>query len=293
MPSPSTRAATEHQDAFWASQKLNAERHVAKAFPWLRRMWEEDQGETQWGYAVLVHPDAFANDQEAEDYLLRRDGVLFHARGAIGLGNCVISNMWRLQRLDWPANMAEDVTHDSRAVGFRRLRQHFKSILDQSCTKRTKETADTSTPTQPGRGGLSEGLLQNVFLLIDKESAASVLSKPGLVDDMWVWAIDPDYSAKTPTIETPGYKGYMRVRLQQLVNNFYDVRRFHHAEYPMAKLWQVAQKSEHQAFVSLKDHEARSRNMDRFIGSAMRAQPPSVVYGPRKVELAGSDAFSA
>lgn len=47
----------------------------------------------------------------------------------------------------------------------------------------------------------------------------------------------------------------------------------------MERLWEAAQKSMQQAFVSLKDGEARSWSQDMSIGSIMRAQPPRIVYG--------------
>lgn len=325
-------------DAFRASQMEDAERHVARAAsPWVRRMWEEDRGEVHWGYGVFVDPGAFVDEDEAEEYMVRRDGVLFHARGAVGVGSSMVGSMWKLQRLDWPGLGAtecvdreehldgtptargsgpgadQDASEHSRAVEFQRLRDHFKSILDRAPTKQSQERANTRTPAQPERRGLCEGLLQNVFLVIDKDSAASVLSPSGFVDDMWAWAVDPDFndlqtraeqsSSPPPTTTTitacvegappPGrssrYPGYVRVRLQQLVHRFYEARRFRGSAYPMAALWAAAQTSKHRAFVSLEEDEARSWGMDRSVGSAMRAQPPRVVYGPAKKTVAPAE----
>lgn len=333
-------ATVEHyrreREAFRARQCQETERALSRAFPWLRRLWEEDKGERHWGYCIFVDPEAFVDDEEAEPYELRRDGVLFHARGAIGASNA-ISNMWRLQRLDWPKNATADdgeeeggsqafkegssdpaadevhregdrseqeETEETRAAKFQKLREHFKSIRDRAPKRQKQDQASLSAPTQAGRGGLQDGLLQNVFLVVDKSSAGSVLFGPGFVDDMWVWANDPDHddandasaaaAATTEGSNSTGtrssYKGFMRVRVQQLVNNFYDARRFHEDNYSMAKLWEAAQKSKNQAFVSVKDDEARSWTMDRFVGSAMRAQPPRIVYGPKPVISAGASA---
>lgn len=335
-------AVAEHwrrrKEVFQARQKEEAEEYLSKAFPWVRRIWEEDQGKKRWGYGIFVDPEAFVDGEEAEEYMIRRDAVLFHARGAIGVGSSVLNNMWTLQRVVWPMNTTagdskkeggdqaaqksvdngesedsesyREASDDRRAVYFQRLREHFISIRDRAPKGQRQEPADVGAPTEAQRIGLQEGIAQNVFLVVDKDSAASVLSRYGFVDDMWVWAVDPDYDGATSaattcsipedTIFTTGtpssssssssYKGFMRVRLQQLVNNFYDARRFHEDEYPMAKLYEAAQKSAHQAFVSLKDDEVRSRNMDRFIGSAMRAQPPRIMYGPKQVATAGPEA---
>ncbi len=63
----------------------------------------------------------------------------------------------------------------------------------------------------------------------------SVLSESGTVDDMWVWAVDPDYEAgdASKDDQKDKYKGHLQVRLQQLVNNFFDARRFHEDDYSM------------------------------------------------------------
>lgn len=322
-------------EAWRERQKQEAEKALlAKAFPWVRRLWEEDKGEEHWGYGIFVDPGAFLDEEETERYMCRRDGVLFHARGAIGAGSSAIGNMWRLQKLNWPVNATADdgekeggsqtgqqsdgkydgselaageheETDEKRAAEFQKLREHFKSIRDRVPKKQRREQTALSGPAQAERGGLQDGILQNVFLIVDKSSAGSVLSGHGLVDDMWVWAADPDYddakdasaAVTAAAAATEGsmsaethrcYKGFMRVRLQQLINNFYDARRFHENDCPMPKLWEAAQKSKHRAFVSLKDDEARSWSIDRFVGSAMRAQPRRIVYGPRPVVSAGT-----
>lgn len=351
-------AVAEHwrreSEAWRARQRQEVERALGNAFPWVRRLWEEDKGQKNWGYSIFVDPEVFGDEEpEAEEeYMCRRDGVLFHARGAIGAASAV-SNMWKLQRLEWPAsamadeeeeNMGghavqkgcveddsdtapdavgrekegtdEEETDEVRAARFQKLRERFKSIRDRVPGSQRQEYATSSALAQQSdHGGLRDGILQNVFLVDDKYSTGSVLSRGGLVDDMWVWAVDPDYleddadedsaAAATTTTgtsiegstltgecprESSVYKGFMRVRLQQLVNNFYDARRFHQDEYPVRKLWEAAQKSKHQAFVSLKDEDARSWSVDRFVGSAMRAQPPRVVYGPKPVVPAGRGA---
>ncbi|KAK7739753.1 hypothetical protein SLS53_005723 [Cytospora paraplurivora] len=349
------------KDAWRASQKQEAEKALTRAFPWVRRLWEEDiqGGEKHWGYGIFIDPEAFSDGEEAERYMDRRDGVLSHAHGAVGTSISAIRNKWRLQRLDWPTDATagdgekeggsqtalnsddkedssgpagdavpsvrtggprllvrkerteEEGADEKRAVKFQKLREQFRSVRDRAPKRQRQEHTTLSAPTQQAeRGGLLDGILQNVFLVVDKFSAGTVYSESvypgqgisgyGLVDDIWLWAVDPEYdyddaandapaaAAATTTIEGPTtstgtprsrYRGFMRVRLQQIVNNFYDARRFHESDYPMEKIWEAAQKSMHQAFVSLRDDEARSWSQDRFIGSAMRAQPPRVVLG--------------
>ncbi|KAK2780210.1 hypothetical protein CKAH01_00154 [Colletotrichum kahawae] len=321
-------AVAEHwrreNEAWRARQKQEAERSIlAKAVPWVRRLWDEEKGEKYWGYDIFVDPEAFADGEDVEDYMCRRDAVFFHGRGAIGAGSSAINNMWRLQRLQWPANVTADdnakdeekdgeddgrekedteqKAYDERAAKFHKLREYFKSIRDQAPKRQRQEQETNTANTQVERGGLTDGILQNVFVVVDKASADSVVSGSGLVDDMWVWAVEPDYDESketlAPAVTAEGstskesarsYRGYMRVRLQQLVNKFYEARRFHENEYPMSKLWEAAQQSKHHAFVSTKDDEARSWSVDRFVGSAMRAQPPRVMLGPKPVGSSGT-----
>lgn len=335
-------------EALLAERKQAAVDSLAKAFPWVRRLWEEDECERVWGYGVFYDPGAFVDAEEAENYECRQDNVLDHALGAVGAYSGAIRGKWRLLRLDWPAEAtadngekesgsqaaqgsnfkeesggpAGDEGHgekggreqqeidERRAAKFQVLRRHFKSLRDRAPKRQRQEQAASSAPTQAERGGLEDGILQNVFLVIDRPCVES-LFKPGIVDDMWVWAIDPDYDA-ADTITTAAatattaattaterststertsesrYEGFMRVRLQQLANNFYDARRFHEDEHPMSALWEAAQKSKNQAFVSLKEEEAREWIMDRFIGSVMRSQPPRYVWGPKAVVSAAT-----
>ncbi|KAF9872200.1 hypothetical protein CkaCkLH20_10292 [Colletotrichum karsti] len=303
IASASMERFRRYYEASQADRLRRAEEVLKKAFPWVRRLFEEDQGKRRWGYAMFEEPNLFADDQAKEDYGCRRDAVLFYACGAIGAETAAVGGMWQLQNLGWPADatandrdekgsaIERSETEDELAAKFQKLRKHFRSIRDQ---KQMQEQAVSDGPVQAQPGGLRDGMLRNVFLVDDKHSVASITKGRGFVDEMWVWAVDPDYDdpndqpaasvtteGAVPT-ETPRrYRGFMRVRLQQIVNNFYDARRFHEDEYPMSKLWEAAQKSRFEAFVSLKEDEARMSKMDRFVGSCMRSQQPRIVYGPK------------
>lgn len=120
--------------------------------------------------------------------------------------------------------------------------------------------------------GLFEGIQRNVFLYIDKKCVDSVLDGPRWMDDSWIWAVDPDYTPNSH--ERDGYKGYLRVRLQQILHRFYEARRFYADELPMEYLWRAAQKKpRNQAFVSVCDDEASAWNADKYTGSALRRKP--------------------
>ena len=208
-----------------------------------------------------------------DEYSSRRDAATFFALRAICCGNTIAAR-WTLRRLDWPVDATGEDDAESasnkRAMRFQKLREQFVLIRDRAPKKqRTSEGATAKS------GGLSDGVLQNVFLVADRDSVDSVLSKSGNVDDMWIWAVDPDYDVHATTSsksdQKDEYEGCLRVRLQQLVNNFFEVRRFHE-EYSMKNLWEAAQKSKNQAFVSTRDEESGQWTMSRDVGSVVRPQ---------------------
>ncbi|GJC96706.1 hypothetical protein CH63R_08005 [Colletotrichum higginsianum IMI 349063] len=121
--------------------------------------------------------------------------------------------------------------------------------------------------------------------MVDRDFVHSVLngSKEGNVcDDMWVWAVDPEYhdddddkqEGQDTAQEQDGaaYPGHVRVRLQQLVNNFYVVRRPDQGNVvvPLETLWACAQKSHQRAFVSVREEDFQKWVLNRDVGSCLR-----------------------
>ncbi|KAH0343519.1 hypothetical protein KCU81_g5144, partial [Aureobasidium melanogenum] len=267
-------------DASKQRKKQEVESRLPTAQPWMKRLWDEDQAEKNWGYAVFRDLKA-AN----EEYEVRKDAALMNARGAIGCGD-TIGARWRLQYLDQPeddkelepsqaASDANDKENEKTAseleARFQVLRQHFRKVRD-----RTLKRQSTALYPQTDRSELRDGILRNVFLVIDQQCVESLSSQTANVDDMWVYAVDPDYTHPTgttaPEVPSKEYRGYLRVRLQQLVNNFFDARRFHADEFSMQALWTAAQASRNQAFVSVKESEQHLWTFNRFVGSALRPE---------------------
>ncbi|KAK0344840.1 hypothetical protein LTR91_009167 [Friedmanniomyces endolithicus] len=149
-----------------------------------------------------------------------------------------------------------------------KLRAHFRWVRDQA-----KKRRKAHEPLDVDRSGIPKGLLRNVFLVVDQDVIDAV--KSPMADNAWVWAIDPDYTGDVASMTKNGlkdeYYGYMRVRVQQLVNNFWDARRYHEAEQPLQTLWAAAQQSHNFAFVSVDPEEARMIRSDIVMGSALRA----------------------
>ena len=198
-----------------------------------------------------------------------------------------IANSFTQQQLEWPADLtsprqAADGGQQDLGATFQRLREVFKSAR--------------AAPRQNGQQGpgIDDNLLRNVFLVVDRDAANSHLSKwprtivreaePGRpamfsqagvgVDDAWVWAVDPDFEPEgdaplSDEGESERYQGYLRVRMQQLVKNFYEARRWHADKLPMQALWKAAQMSRNQLFVSIHEDEAKQWKLSMDTGSAL------------------------
>lgn len=275
-------------------RRQEVESNLGRAQPWVRRLWEEDQAERRWGFAAFF--DVGVDDDHIEEFESRLSNMLWCAKDAVGCHG-PIGEKWRLQYLDWPeveveeeseeeegepkssedqgskeetsdATMTGDEMHvddiDEFEPDLPLLRERFRCL----CDRLSGGKDDTGTGVGPDR--LEDGLLTNVFLLITQPCIDSVLE--GYVDNAWIWAIDPDceLSSSTPNQSGKGFPGYLRVRVQQLVNNFFEARRFRAHDVSMEQLWKAAQKSKNQAFVSLRDDEVGLWKMNRDVGSAMR-----------------------
>lgn len=132
---------------------------------------------------------------------------------------------------------------------FQVLRTRFKALRDRP--------RDTVVGTDTKRKGLRPGLLSNVFIVVDKACMDSyvTLNEQNDVEHGWVFAVDPDYYDPGPMESLASkvkhqYRGFIRVRLQDLIDEFFVVRKFHEEETPMETLWRQAQKEGSRLFVS-------------------------------------------
>lgn len=149
-----------------------------------------------------------------------------------------------------------------------RLRKHFKWIRDRAKRRKAYDSNDD-------RSGIPSGHLRNVFLVVDQDAVDSMTNLSPFADGCWVWAIDPDYSGDVASMTKNGlrdeYYGYMRVRVQQLANRFWEVRSCRE-DVSMPMLWEAAKQSHNYAFVSTDPEEARRVGSSMDLGSAVRAQ---------------------
>lgn len=237
------KLAGDEEKAFEAAQQ-----------EWVRRLLSgttTSMPKACWGYAIYYDSDAGADD---EDFQVRVTASLQWARDASAVAKNVQGN-WTLHRMGWPAAGGPD---EHKRGLFERLRRDFQTV----------------------RESLPEGILQNVFLVMDRDSVHSVLHGPKgghVCDDMWVWAVDPEYpgddkqEARQDTEQEAAYPGYLRVRLQQLVNNFYAARRPDQGNtVPLETLWACAQESYQGAFVSVREEDFQKWVPNRDVGSCLR-----------------------
>ena len=79
--------------------------------------------------------------------------------------------------------------------------------------------------------------------------------------------------ADTEAQSSSGYQGYLRVRLQQLIHNFYVARRWHADNVSLEDLWKAAQKDPHNgAFVSIEDEEIFAKDSTWEVATAVRSK---------------------
>ncbi|KAJ5085782.1 hypothetical protein N7532_010553 [Penicillium argentinense] len=237
-----------------ARKQKDVEKMLQKGQPWLRQLWQEDQDKRPWGYAIFENPQWKAeNPDRWEQYNRKLSHSMHMAFSAIASG-FTIQSRYCVERLDWPP---ETPTEDEKfPMILSELRKQFNYLR--------------SYPPKRKYQGLTEGTLRNVFLYLDGDSAASVLENR-LANDFWIWAVDPDYVEDTENQSSSGYQGYLRVRLQQLIHNFYVARRWHTDTVSLKDLWKAAQKDPHNgSFVSLKDEEIFSQDSTWEVAAALR-----------------------
>lgn len=148
-------------------------------------------------------------------------------------------------------NSSDDADIDL-ALTLPSLRTHFNWVRHQ--TKRRKFYQSIELNPNADRTGIPLGLLRSVLILIDSDSADSILGgNSPMVEYAWIWAIDPHYIGDSASMTKDGlreeYYGYMRVRLQQLVNDFWVA--LWRDEIHLKQLWEAAKVSANCAFVSM------------------------------------------
>lgn len=309
-----------------AEREAKCLRTMALAQPWVRQVWEEDGGfgsHRKWGFAYFIVPSVMEDERMADDYIDRAANVLSWGRSAVACGD-VLDRRWRYQRLHWPDGVpetrlraaGENVEPSVRMMPIKKWSDASPDGLGENAAPSREEPrldpevldGENIAATDRARleivqnlrarftsirdeGGLQPGVLPNVFIVVDQDCVNSTIgTTKGVVDWMWVWAVDPDYRDDNSDTNVPSsssnqvYRGFLRVRLQQLVNNLYQLRRFHEQDWPMERLWHTSQRSRDQLFFSINEEELGQFSVARDIGSAIRA-PGRVLRDQHGAEL--------
>jgi hypothetical protein len=101
-------------------------------------------------------------------------------------------------------------------------------------------------------GGLAQGMLDNTLIVIDGNCVKS--HQMASSEYGWVFAVDPDYEDPGPPESLASkvkhqYRGFVRVRSEHIMNEFFEARKYHALERPMEALWREAQESGDGLFV--------------------------------------------
>jgi hypothetical protein len=122
--------------------------------------------------------------------------------------------------------------------------------------RRFKRFADKVRPLVMERNTTCEGLVQdmldNTLIIIDGNCVNS--HRMAATEYGWVFAVDPDYEDPGPWESLASkfehqYRGFLRVRLEHIMNEFFAVRTYHALVRPKEALWREAQESDDGLFV--------------------------------------------
>lgn len=194
----------------------------------MQRLCNEDLDESgdfrpnrHWGFRLHVTSGVMQNENEYEEFQCKRDMVLQWAETAIG---CVerMDSRWSLESMAWPQGLLIDESSSELSTlydCFASLRTDFQN--NQSLTD-SLQSVRTSGQSQV----YHDSILSNVFLVTDVSSLESVMFSTGNVDNMYVWAVDPDFVQRPINADlSSSYQGFLKVRLQQIAHRIYEARK--------------------------------------------------------------------
>ncbi len=257
------------QEMVEAEEQKEMEIMLQHGHPWLRQLWQEDRGKKRWGYAIFVNPYWKAENLDRWDSYDRKSTTSIHMAFSAIASGLTIQSRYTVEPLDWPSETPKDESFPDILSELRKRFNYLRSFPPKKeIPYLMNDLAVGIIDSMPV--GLTIGILRNVFLYVDSNSAASVLENR-LADDFWIWAVDPDYVADNQS--SSGYQGYLRVRLQQLIHNFYVARRWHADKVSLEDLWKAAQKDPHNgSFVSMEDEEIFAQDSTWEVATAVRSR---------------------
>ena len=284
-----------HQKGVAVDLKPPMPNEVKTARPWVQQLYEQISAfpeTTYWGFAMFLPPNL---GRGSDGFLCSLEPILFSALADMHAGH-LLQRRFMPYDLTWPAghgpgepfstNTSQQDEATIEASIESEVRQQQILEMEQQQDREDEEALRLVLPQLRARfrylragppmtdtreeTGLLNDVLRNTFLVVPR-SLVGVLSDHGSPDYMWLWAVDPDFDEKALS---SGYSGYLRVRVPQLVNNFFELRRYRADEYPMEALWKKAQLSHNQAFVSLNEKYFHDISHSRQKGVGVDVRPP-------------------
>lgn len=216
-----------------------------------------------WGYIALYTAEAQAlSPQTLDDFAARWEGFFLNTMQHNGCYRHLLDQSWKLFTFNAPLTASSSLSLGASAE-HAELLQAFQALAAGGHDYHGPPGPDPRAP--PVVLGESRGFLTNTFLVIDPTCINSVIRNNfgGFVDDMRILAFEAAYPEPGRTYEA-GYEGWMWVRLEQLVDGFYEARMNDSPR--MDVLWKAAQGSRHKAFASLDPDEARIFSSTLFGG---------------------------
>ncbi|KAK5797551.1 hypothetical protein VI817_003842 [Penicillium citrinum] len=199
------------------------ERMIQEGQLWLQKSWEEYHREKLWDYAIFENPEWKVENPDIWEFYERKSEYSRRMAFSAIVSTIKIESIYLVPSLDWSSKVSTE--DESFSVISRELWKQFKYLRLYSLKKNTTEFAfDIGSLQKRFTEGLIEGILQNVFLYLDRNAAESV-TKNHFANDFWIWTVDPEYEEDGE--DQSGYKGYLYIRLQQFIHNFYIARHWH------------------------------------------------------------------
>lgn len=197
-----------------------------------------DQGQERWNVEA---EEAHERDLDELDALEDEDGdaELDLEDGALDQSD--ESFLAKQKFLD--QEEAGEFREDARLrANFQVLRSQFRALKDLPRTQ-SQDAEEEEEEQQDDHGGLHVGVLDNVFIVIDKTCVDPQNTTAG-----WVYAVDPNYKDPGPTEPLSlklkqKYRGFIRVKMEHLVNEFFGLRKYHDTDWSLEASWKEAQKS--------------------------------------------------
>lgn len=266
----SRRRMAEH----YAWKRAREEKALAHARPWVHRMYNLQQSDSRMQAGFVCFYDSWLrkfDPQERENWGCRWAVPHYNALSAVGAQGSI---KWGLQ--EHPAESKISLTR--RREGHYDIQEFIAAaeVQEEAVTAmRAQFLTMCERPPEYSRPkgdksthGIEFGLLRNTFLVMDETCYISinVHTSAAWVDDMVILAVDPHFP-EAGRAYPEGYKGHMWVRFAQICNRFFEMRWLHDAEYRMEHLWQVAQTSVRNAFVSVDKAESQMWMGSRYTAS--------------------------